>query len=161
MHSILKNYGVHPIPWNPSPIPWNPSGKSVESIWKEYEIHPQKVWNPSPIPCNPSPIPCNPPGISAVHPPFHGFHMDYPREGKVLGNDWLSKLQGCILNSGCLWCCWCKYTSAWLNLDCLTFLQCHLQDLIHAECRELPGAWVCSSQWPQVPHWSNYPLLHI
>ena len=28
------------------------------------------------------------------------------------GSDQLSKLQGCILNSGCIWCCLCEYTSA-------------------------------------------------
>ena len=35
-----------------------------------------KLWSPSPIPWIPS-------GISGIHPPFHGFHMDYPGEGKV------------------------------------------------------------------------------
>ena len=35
-----------------------------------------KLWSPSPIPWIP-------PGISGIHPPFHGFHMDYPGEGKV------------------------------------------------------------------------------
>ena len=36
-------------------IVWNPSKKNMESIWKRYGIHLEKVWNPSPIPWNPSP----------------------------------------------------------------------------------------------------------
>ena len=42
------------IPW--TQCIWNPSGNSMESIWKWY----------------------------GIHLPFHGIHMDYTREGKVL-----------------------------------------------------------------------------
>ena len=44
-----------------------------------------KLWSPSPIPWIPS-------GVSGIHPPFHGFLMDYPGEGKVQVLSWMPLL---------------------------------------------------------------------
>ena len=41
----------------------------------------RNLWSPSPIPWIPS-------GTSGIHPSFHGFHIDYPGEGKVQQNIW-------------------------------------------------------------------------
>ena len=111
---------------------------SMESILKMYGVSHsmEKVWSPSPIPWIPS-------EISGVHPPFHGFHMDYPGEGKV---QHISKVECWISNGDSIFDG--PFNGVFHRFD----VDCSMESIWN-------NTWICDINFSDIP-WILYGPVH-